>query len=232
MAKKTRLTNVIVNEVSLVDKGANKKRYYLMKRDEMADKEVPAEKTEAKVEVDTVALEKAASDAKAEVEALKTKLADIEKADAEGKAKVIELEKAAQDAVAAKVEIEKKLADAEEAKAVQEEIQKAAVSYKNLAAKSEDLGADLRKVRKSDTALAERFEAVLKKANDLVAQTLEPKGAVVAADANLSAWEEIVKRADEMVAAKAAPNQAVAIDKVLLSDQKLYAAYEAEKKGK
>lgn len=232
---KTLLKDLRVDEVSLVDKGANNKRYYLTKAaDPTPVSETPTMEPILKADgsLDTehpvikAALEAAAASA-AKAESVK-----IEKAVAEAKAEAEKVAKAAEEKAAAvladKVALEKRLADEQEAKEVSESIRKCAAEFKNLPAKAEQLGPDLRAVRKSDAALADRLEHLLKSLDAIAAQALEPKGTAKAEEKSESAWAEIQKRAKAVMEAEKV-SEAVAIDRVLTADNTLYAAYQAEK---
>ena len=158
-----KLSDVVVKEVSLVPKGANGRKVFLRKADEPAlepqkdsvmedqlnESQVALEKAAAEATEAKVALEKAA----AEKATLEARIVDLEKAQADALAKAdaekVALEKAAADEKAKAEELEKALAVEKEAKEVSEAIQKAAVDFKNLPEKAEDLGPLLRNIRKS-----------------------------------------------------------------------------------
>jgi hypothetical protein len=224
-----RLVNLTVNEVSLVKTGANAKRIYLTKShqgtDQMNVEEIEKAAADAKV-----ALEKAEAE-KAEVVA---KLAALEAAQVESLAKAATekaaLEKATADAVAKAAEFEKALAVEKEAKEVSEAIQKASVDYKHLPEKPEDLGPLLRSVRKSDAAVADRLESLLKKLDALSKSALDPKGATLAEDKSETALDEINKRAKALVDSGKAATVAKAFDAVLRADTELYTRYTIEQR--
>lgn len=237
---KTRLKNLVVNEVSLVDKGANGKHILLYKAADAVEIEMPkdtpaetpvekaedeaaAPETETPAAKPTVDLEKALADRVAEIE--KAAAEKLEKALADAKAEhAVEMQKAADE----KVALEKRLADEQEAKEVGEAIQKAATAFKNLPAKADALGPDLRKVRKAcGDEVADRLESLLKSLDAAVTPALEPKGVAKAEEKSESAWAEIEKRAKSRVSKDVSFSQAV--DAVLREDNQLYTAYEAEK---
>lgn len=268
-----RLRNLLVAEVSLVDKGANNKRFYLMKAAEKNDETpegaaptpaveptliekalstaVDGEAADADPSKDlTVALRRVAKasgldeaglkaalglkdpEPVAKAEAPKDPLADLP---AEAKAHVEALFKAQAEAIAKAEELTKALEAEREAKAVAECIQKAAADFKCLPAKAEDLGPALRAVRKAVPQAADVIEAVLKSANALAGQALEPKGVSAAstdAAAGLSTYEKVVKRAEALVAKGECKTIQAGVDRIFNAEPDLYAAHVAEtKKG-
>ena len=214
-----------MNEVSLVDKAANNKRFILTKRadDTMADD------TETKPEIDAEAITKAVD--AAVTEAVSKALAKAEADKAEAIAKAVEAANAV--SAAEKAAVEKRLADEVEAKEVREAVLKAATEFKNLPAKPEDLGADLRAVRKSHPEAAARLEALLKSCNEAAAALLKPAG--VTADETVTKSEttqdEIYKRADALVTSGKAKTREIAVAQVLQDHPELYTAYAGEKQG-
>jgi hypothetical protein len=278
----TLLRNLLVGEVSLVDKGANKKRFYLMKAADNkidtdqagADKPEPTaiekalsgavdgEAADADPTKDlSVALRRIAKASGLDEAGLKTllgikdpeptvvekvveKIVEVAKAadepkdpladlSPEAKAKIDVLFKAQADAVAKAAELTKALEDERESKAVGESIQKAAADFKHLPEKAEALGPALRTLRKSDAKAVEVIENVLKRADALVAQALDPKGAPATAteDAGASTYERVEKRAHALVAKGEVKTVADGVAKIFAAEPKLYAAHEAEKKG-
>ena len=223
----TILQNLVVNEVSLVKKGANRKKYYLKKADDEMNEEIE------KAQKDAADAKEALEKAQADTAALTAKLAELEKATADtaeaSKLEKAALEKASAEAVAKALELEKALAVEKEAKEVAAAVSKAAVDYRNLPEKAEVLGADLRTIRKSDSTLADRLEGLLRKLDALAKQALDPKGSAKAAETSGSANEEIKKRAQALVDAKVVPTYSKGVEKALLDDRDLYAAHEAEK---
>lgn len=183
---------------------------------------------------ETIALEKAAADAKSEAETLKAKLEALEKSVTDSKTAAetaaetakVALEKAA----AEKATLEKALADAKEASEVGEAISKAATEFKNLPAKAEDLGPALRLLRKADATATEKLESILKSVNVMLEKTLEPKGK--STGDSLTAWEQIQKSAAALVAADPKLTTEAAVDRVLTANPDLYTAHQAEKQGK
>jgi hypothetical protein len=259
MAKKgkTRLKDLVVNEVSLVDKGANGKRFLLTKAAEPAPEtvmdtetpEAPPAETVEKAEEAAPAVEAEAAPAevaaepveKAEVAAEPAPAAEpaaeevakalqaeaIQKAVAEAVEKAVAETKA--QAAAERAVLEKRLADEQEAKEVSESIQKAASAFKNLPAKADVLGPDLRKIRKAvGDEVADRIESLLKGLDMAVKPALEPVGVAKAEETEASAWATIEKRA-KTVSVQKSITFAQAVTDVLTDDPKLYAAYEAEK---
>jgi hypothetical protein len=258
---KTRLKDLVVNEVSLVDKGANGKRFLLTKAADAAETEMtvettieptvetpvetPVEKSEepvvkAPVETPVEKAEEPAAEPVIEAapvaepvdveKAVADRLVEIQKAH---DAKLVEIQKAHDEAIAkaaAEREVlEKRLADEQEAKEVTESVQKAVTLFKNLPAKPDVLGPDLRKVRKAlGDEVADRFESLLKGLDTLVKPALDPVGVAKAEESSASAWEEIQKQAKAKAKAENM-SEAQAVDAVLRADSKLYAAYEAEK---
>jgi hypothetical protein len=244
MAKKgkTRLKDLVVNEVSLVDKGANGKRFLLTKAAEPAPEtvmdtetpEAPPAETVEKAEEAAPAVEAEAAPAevaaepveKAEVAAEPAPAAEpaaeevakalqaeaIQKAVAEAVEKAVAETKA--QAAAERAVLEKRLADEQEAKEVSESIQKAASAFKNLPAKADEV--------------ADRIESLLKGLDMAVKPALEPVGVAKAEETEASAWATIEKRA-KTVSVQKSITFAQAVTDVLTDDPKLYAAYEAEK---
>ena len=79
-----RLKNIQVNEVSLVDKGANKKKFYFAKREEVVKAEVAAEvKTETKVEEAKVEIKTEVAETKTNVEEKKVVQEPVDEFDTE-----------------------------------------------------------------------------------------------------------------------------------------------------
>jgi chromosome segregation ATPase len=221
----TKLQNVVVKEISLVNRGANNKKFFLTKSADSPQENQPMEKTP-----EQVALEKAQADLKA----AQDKAAELEKAQKDAIEKMVaekaELEKAQKAAAEKTAELEKALAAEKESKEVTEAISKAAVNYKNLPEKAEELGPMLRMIRKADAAVADKLEALLKKLDELAKSTLDSRGSSNAGDKTDSAWAEIEKRANGLVAAKLAKSFAQGVEKVLLDDKDLYAKHQAEQK--
>lgn len=275
-----KLRNLLVGEVSLVDKGANNKRFYLMKA---AETQTQTENGAAVVVADVVAekaepslIEKALAEAvegeapdtdpsKDLVAALRrvakaTGLDDtglkavlglkdpapvaVEKAETasdplagispEARILVDGLFKTQADAVAKAASLTKALDEEREAKAVTESIQKAAADFKHLAEKPDVLGPALRALRKADAVAVEVIENVLKRADALAAQSLEPKGVSPAQteDASgLSTYEKVAKRAEKGVSTGEFKTIAEGVARIFAADPALYTAHEAEKKG-
>ncbi len=268
-----KLRNLLVGEVSLVDKGANNKRFYLMKAAEskteietpVAEKPEPSliEKALAEaVEGDApdadpakdlvVALRRVAKASGLDEAGLKAALGlkdpepvVVEKAaetpadplaglTPEAKAHVEGLFKAQAEAIAKAEALSKALDEEREAKAVTESIQKAAADFKHLPEKADVLGPVLRTLRKADAKAVEVIEGVLKRADALAAQSLEPKGVSPAQteDASgLSTYEKVAKRAEKGVSSGEFKTIAEGVSKIFATDPALYAAHEAEKKG-
>jgi chromosome segregation ATPase len=230
-----KLKDVCVDEISLVNKAANKKRIYMRKSADTDTEPNTMDKTPeelAKAAQDAqVALEKAEADKKA----AEAKIAELEKAKADAEAKAADekaaLEKAKKDAEDKAAELEKAVAAEKEAKEVTESIQKAANLFKNLPEKPEALGPLLRQIRKADAKAADQIESILVKADALVKQSLEPKGTSKAQDASNTALDEINKRAKELLAAGKVTSLAKGFDQVLKDDKKLYDRYVAEQKS-
>ncbi len=222
----TKLANVVVNEVSLVKRGANKKKFFLTKSDDQETKTMENEKTP-----EAIALEKAQADLKVAQE----KAVELEKAQTTALEKVQAEKVALETAQAAMVEktvaLEKALAAETESKEVNAAIQKAATDFKNLPEKPDALGPLLRSIRKVDAVAADKIEAVLKKVDELVRQSLDSKGSSVANDKAATAWDEITKRANGLVTAKVAKSFAEGVEKVLAEDKTLYTQHEAEQKA-
>ena len=224
----TKLSQIVVNEVSLVTKGANRKRYAITKSalngaPVLTQENVMTE--EQKVELEKAHTE-ALAKADADLKAVQAKLEALEKAAADEKA--VALEKAAVE----KAALEKALAAEVEAKELAEVIQKAAVDFKNLPSKAEDLGPALRVLRKADAAAASKIEAVLKSVDAMLAQALDARGTSNAADV-ADAWSAIEKKAREIVAK--ADNKLTfpqAVDFVCKTDGDLYNAYQTEQRSK
>lgn len=237
---KTKLTKLVVDEVSLVDRGANAKTFLLTKRaPTMSDTEKPAEvasdTTEPAPAEDVSKAAEVAAAAQAEVIAKAVNEA-VAKAKAAAEAEVAAAKDAAAEtvkkALEEKVALEKRLADAAEAAEVAEAVQKAATNFKNLPVKPDVLGRDLRAVRKADGALADRLETLLKAYDALALQATEPKGAAAAAETSATALDEINKRAKALVDAKQVQTFAEGVNKALSDDAELYKQYESEKKAK
>lgn len=257
MAK--RLKNLLVTEVSLVDKGANNKRFHLMKA---ADKNPETEAAAVPATPEPTRVEKAlASAVDGETEGLdgfgdekdvvvairrlaksvdvKAVFGLVEKAapapaapvdplaalSPEAKAQVEAVFKEASD-------LKKALETEREAKANTEAVAKAAVDYKNLPEKPEALGPALRALRKADGKVADLIENVLKRADAVFAQVLQPVGTAAAASASNmggSTWETVQKRAADMVAKKEAKSVAAGVAAILDKEPELYTAIHAEK---
>jgi hypothetical protein len=269
----TRLQNLFVGEVSLVDKAANKKRFYLTKaadpKTEPEKVETPAATPEPSLiekalaeAVDgdapdadptkdlTVALRRVAKASGLDEAGLKAALgikdpepvvkaaepaadplADLPP---EAKAKVEALFKAQADAIAKAEALSKTLDEEREAKAVTESIQKAAVDFKHLPEKADAIGPALRALRKADAKALDVLENVLKRADSLVAQALDPKGvsaAVTSEASGLSTYERVQKRAQSLVEKGEVKTIADGVSKIFEAEPELYAAHEAEKKG-
>lgn len=247
---KTRLKKLVVDEVSLVDRGANGKRFLLTKRApdmtvENTTAETVTETPAAEVVADAVAetVEKVA-DVVAETvvepevapETITKALADAEKAEAIQKAVAAAVEavkaeaaEAVQKALDERTALEKRLADAAEAAEVAESIQKAASTFKNVPVRPEQLGPDLRRIRKADAGLADRIETLLKQFDAVAAGLLKPVGSAEAEPVAETAWEEIQKRAGGLLKAGSAKTMPEAISKVMDADKSLYERHEAER---
>jgi chromosome segregation ATPase len=227
-----KLKDVCVDEISLVNKGANKKRIYMRKS---ADTETEPNDMDTPEQI-----AKAAQEALVKAEAAKKeaedKLAALEKAQKEAEAKAADekaaLEKAKKDAEDKAAELEKVAAAEKEAKEVAESIQKASSTFKNIPEKAEDLGPLLRKIRKADAKVADQLEALLTKVDALVKQSLDAKGSSKALDAPATALDEITKRAKALLEAGKVTSLAKGFDQVLKDDADLYSRYEAEKQRK
>lgn len=270
-----KLRNLLVGEVSLVDKGANNKRFYLMKAAEsktetasetpVADKPEPtlvekalAEAVEGEApDADPtkdllVALRRVAKASGLDEAGLKAALGlkdpepvVVEKAaetpvdplanlPADAKAQVEALFKAQADAIAKAEALSKTLDEEREAKAVTESIQKAAADFKHLPERADVIGPALRSLRKADAKAVEVIENVLKRADALASQTLNPKGLSAAQTeeaAGLSTYEKVAKRAEKGVATGEFKSIAEGVAKLFAADPALYTAHEAEKKG-
>lgn len=231
---KTKLVNLRVDEVSFVDKGANNKTFYLTKAadptpspdSEKIVAEPADKKTESILKADG-SLDVESPIVKALVEQTAKVAADLAKAEAE-KAAQVEIQKA----LAEKAEVEKALAAERDAKEVETAIRKAAEDFKGLPAKAEELGPDLRAIRKSLPEVADRMETLLKSLKALADKALTPVGESKGADVEVTALDEIQKRAAILKSQDPKLTDAVAFTKVLEADAKLYSRYEAEKAGK
>lgn len=271
-----KLRNLLVGEVSLVDKGANNKRFYLMKaaatKDEKATQEpsliekalgevLEGDAPDADPAKDlTVALRRIAKASGLDEAGLKTalgikdpepavvekvveKIVEVEKKADEPKDPLVDLApevraslepifKAQADAVAKAESLAKQLDAEREEKAVAESIQKAAVDFKHLPEKPETLGPALRALRKSDAKAVEVLENVLKRADALVAQSLDVKGVSAnGADASATTYEKVVKRAKVLLEKGEVKSIADGVASIFAAEPALYAAHEAEKKG-
>jgi uncharacterized protein GlcG (DUF336 family) len=240
----TRLKNVQVDEISLVDKAANRKRFFLAKRDSTSNKpaEVAVQSTNEPVIEPVGKRMENEKNSPAPVELPKPEPVVFLKADGEPdvaalakldpvtRTQVEAVFKARADLAAEKAELTKRLAAEQDAKDLAECVRKCETDFKNLPVTAAELGADLRALRKADKPLAERFEALLAKANVAVAKVLEPIGSVPNhAAEGMSTWEKVQKRAEEMLAKGEVKSFALGVQKVIDSEPQLYPAIEAEK---
>ncbi len=244
----TKLEDMTVKEIALCKRAKNRKKYVIAKADDSdpdlsSTTSLPSETDSMNENTPTpeqVALEKA----QAEAATATARIAELEKAQAEAAtaaaaeatasaARLAELEKAQTESAAKAVELEKALAAEREAKAVSEAISKAAVDFKNLPEAPSALGPMLMKISKADPAIGTAVEAILKKVDALVAQSLEKSaGTSTASEKTDSAWAEIEKRANGLVAAKTVKTFAEGVTKALADDSELYNQHEAEKRSR
>lgn len=240
----TKLSGVVVKEISLVPKGANGRKVYLRK-----DADSQGTGTEMN-EAEKIALEKAQTDAKTAAEALEKaqaeaataaksqadKIAELEKAAADAKvaadADKALVEKAAADAKAKAEELQKALDAEKEAKEVAESITKAASDFKNLPEKAEDLGPLLRSIRKAAPDVADKVEALLKKVDAIAKGALDVKGVSTGGNAADTALSKIEKKAAELVKAGTVKTVEQGFAEVLKTDKALYAQYDREKNAR
>lgn len=177
MAK--RLRALVVDEVSLVPKGANNKRIFLTKaapeENDMAGQAEIEQAPEAEIPAPEGVEKGAVLDVPADVRA---QLEDLRKAADAQKAELETLRKAADEAVAKQVELQKALASEVESKEVREAITKHAETFKHLPGKAADVAPALRALKKAAPAQAELIEGLLKQVDALLGQgsTLEPVG--------------------------------------------------------
>lgn len=128
----------------------------------------------------------------------------------------------------------KQLEAAQEEKEVREAVEKAAKAFPNIPGKAQDLGVALRAVRKADAKAADVIEAALTAANKLAEKGLEPVGK---SDPTNEAGKSPIEKLNDIAAAKVVQSAgklslAKAFDQALVENPDLYAAYEADKKGK
>ena len=226
----TRLRNLSVREVSLVDKGANKKKVFLMKRD---DEQAEAEVLVAKTDADPAPALEAAPEVVVEAPVAKVDEPSAEAiAKAAVEAQVVELQKAL---VAAQAEakshrdaLEKTLADEREATEFRAAITKAATDFSHLPTNADEIGPALRALHKAAPEAASKVEALLKQVDALLNQTLAPVGKAAAGD-NDGAWDKVQKLAQAKIEKGEATSLAKAIDAVLVENKELYSAIQAEK---
>ena len=137
--------------------------------------------------------------------------------------------KAANDKVEA---LAKQLADAKEEKELREAVVKAASDFPHLPEKPERLGPALRALAKADSASCAVLEDLLKKADALVANKLEPVGkSDPLSEASSSTAEKVAKMASDRVAKTAGKvKYESAYAQILHENPSLYTAMEAEKR--
>jgi hypothetical protein len=178
MAQK--LKDIVVQEVSLVSAGANKKRFYVMKS-------LQSQEASVEEEVKDPVIEKAAEPVEEVVEApvveaapaVEVSKAEESQVESVSKAEIASLRKAVEESKARQVELQKALDGEREAREVKEAVLKHAESFKNLPAKAEELAPALRTLAKAAPEAAALVEKVLKSVDALLGASgsaLEPIG--------------------------------------------------------